>query len=424
MENSAGRFSDERTGEEEAPPRSKVNRQGSDPREKTAVTKSRKASVPIKKIVGLLIVFLFLAAIYVGPFLDMLYGPLGIGRVYPEKADFTINRTIRLQNVRKDSLDYNLTLAEPYDISKHELQTVNEIDWNLEPKTYYKNGTAWDSWDRKLEGGEADTIRISYDVSTRTYDWDYSSSDSGKVSDISDELKSRYNRNQWQLERDRDGDGENDWMIEPGDPQIQELAQKITKGKENIYEKSKAIYEWVHENISYQLGGSLLPQHSSAVLESREGDCDEQSFLYISLLRAVGISAWMELGVLYDRGGQRWGGHGWVRMSFVDQEGNKDWVNVDPVNDQFFFRDALRFTTWIDNGVKGQLEDYYYYISWYGDKDDLEIDDDFEEVKMKTEGSVRPNSKQKTPGFELSMAIPVLTSSAVLYYWKKRKKRS
>ncbi len=391
--------------------------------------KETKKSVPIKKIIGLFIIFLFLLAIYVGPFIDALYGPLGIGRVYPKKAEFTLERTIILENMqdgsgRNGETEYNVTLSSPFDISEYDLQYVNDISYaNAMPDIYYKNGTEWNSWDRVLQAGQTETIKVSYEVETETQDWDYSESGSGKIENISDDLKAQYNKNQWHI--DRDGDGEKEWMIEPEDPEIKELAEKIVEDEEeNIYAKSEAIYNWVNRNIDYRLGGSMLPKDASSVLETRTGDCDEQSFLYISLLRALGIPAWMEMGVLYDRGGERWGGHGWVRMRYVDQEGNTDWVNVDPVNDQFFFRDALRFTSWVDNGEEGHLEDFYYYITWKGEEDDLDIDDDIDPVDMNTEGNIRPGVGEETPGFELSLAIPALTTSVLIYYWRRRKKAS
>ncbi|MEF8832874.1 MAG: hypothetical protein V5A66_05075, partial [Candidatus Thermoplasmatota archaeon] len=132
----------------------------------------------------------------------------------------------------------------------------------------------------------------------------------------------------------------------------------------------------------------------------------------------------MELGVLYDRGGERWGGHGWIRTRLVSEDGTGEWVNIDPVNDQFYFRDALRFTTWVDDGSKDHLEDFYYYIRWKGQQDDLEMEDNFEDIKMETEGKVVPEDGWLIPGFDVMIGVPAIVSSVILYSIIKEGKAS
>lgn len=386
--------------------------------EKTRV--GRKGRSPIRNVIVLLIVFLILSALFFGPIMDFFYGPWGVGRVYPEEADYTIRRSINIDNVGDGSLDYNLTLASPYDISESDIQYIDEVRYNIDPEFHQKYGSEWNSWDREIGSRDSEEIEIEYDVRTRTVSWDYSGEESGTMDDIPEGLKEQYNKNQWQLDRDRNDDGQDDWMIQPNHSEIESLAEEIVKDEDNVYDKSRAIYDWIDENIEYEIGRpGLLPKHAAWVLESETGDCDEQSFLYASLSRAVGIPTWMELGVLYDRGGQRWGGHGWIRTRFVSEDGTGGWINIDPVNDQFYFRDALRFTTWVDDGKEGHLEDYYYYVRWKGG--DLEIQDDFENVKMDTEGEVVPEDGWAVPGFDMMIGVPAVISSVIVYSISKKK---
>jgi len=308
-------------------------------------------------------------------------------RIYPERADYTIQRSINISNVGDGSLYYNLTLASPYNISNNDIQYIDEVSFNIDPESHQKYGSEWKSWNRNLAPNQGETIQITYDVRTTTVSWDYSGEESGTVDDISAALKEQYNKNQWQLERDRNDDGQDDWMIQPNHTQIENLAEEIVKDEDNVYDKSRAIYDWIDENIEYKIGKSgLLPKHAAWVLESGTGDCDEQSLLYASLSRAVGIPAWMELGVLYDRSGRRWGSHGWIRTKFVTENGSGGWVNIDLVNDQFYFRDTFRFTTWVDDGGEGHLEDFYYYLRW--SEGNIKVEDEFDEIRMETEGRV------------------------------------
>ncbi len=375
----------------------------------------------IQRVIVLLIAFLILSALFLGPIMDFFYGPWGLGRVYPEEADYSIRRRISLDNVGAGSLDYNLTLAVPYDIPENNIQYIDEMSWNIEPDFHRKYGSEWKSWDREISAYGSEDIRIDYSVRTTTVSWDYSGEESGTIEDISEDLKDQYNKDQWQLNDDRNDDGEVDWMIQPNHSRIQELAEEIVEGEDNVYDKSRAIYDWINDNIEYELGRpGLLPKHAIWVLDSGTGDCDEQSFLYASLSRAVGIPTWMELGVLYDRGGQRWGGHGWIRTKFVSENGSGGWVNIDPVNDQFYFRDALRFTTWVDDGEEGHLEDFYYYLRWRGG--DLELQDDFDNVRMETEGRIVSENGWYVPGFRMIFGIPAVIVSVAVYSIFNKKK--
>ncbi|MFP4185086.1 MAG: transglutaminase-like domain-containing protein [Thermoplasmata archaeon] len=376
-------------------------------------------------VIVLLLVFLLVSSLFLGPMMDFLYGSWGSKRVYPEKADFTIERVVDMRNTGGSGLEYNLTMARPYNISGNNIQYIDGSDWNIQPTVYKQYDSEWNAWNGELAPDESEEIRINYDVRTTTVSWNYTAEDSATVDDIPAYLKERYNKNQWQLDEDRDGDGQDDWMIQPDHPEIESLAESIVEGEDNIYDKSKAISDWIDDNIEYELGrSSQLPQHAAWVLEDGRGDCDEQSFLYASLSRAVGIPAWMELGVLYDRGGDRWGGHGWIRTHIVGENGNGGWVNIDLVNDQFYFRDSLRLTTWVDDGGEDHIEEFYKYISWRGNGPGarLEVEDSIEDKKMETEGRVVVRNGLAIPGFRIWVAVPALICSIIIYSIRKRKK--
>ncbi len=380
---------------------------------------SIQGSVSIKNIIVLFIVFSMILALFQVSIMNFIDGHVGLSGIHPRTAEYSIERSIDIRNRGSSSMDYNLTLATPSNISENDIQYIENIDFNLEPEFYERYGTEWMSWNSGLEPNREDSVRVSYDVKTSSVDWDYSGPDSGTIEDIPEELIERYNRNQWPLDEDRNDDGTDDWMIEPENPKIETLAEEIVEGEDNIYDKSRAINRWIDENIEYELGDPGLPKHAVWVLESRAGDCDEQSFLYASLSRAVGIPAWMELGALYNRRENRWGKHAWIRTIFVDHEGITEWVNIDPANDQFYFRDALRFTTWVDEGGEDHLEDYYYYLYWRGGLIDLESN--FESLDMKTQGTMIGIASQSS-GYELNVGVPVVITSILIYSVVKKGK--
>ncbi len=386
----------------------------------------KKKRMWVKGLAILVIAFL-LIAIFFGP-LSHLTAPLWGGPVYPETAKFTIERSISLSTDRE--INYTVNAPRPFDIPGNDIQYIRDLEWNEDPVLGDKFGQDWMFWTDTLDGGSTHDITITYQVETSTVKWGYSSQHSGTVDDIDQGLKDRYNRDQWTVTdrdgnpEDRNGDGRDDVMIEPSHPTIRNLAEQITEGEDNLYDKSRAIYRWITNNIDYERGAPGLPQHAYWTLDTRLGDCDEQAFLFISLARAVDIPAWTELGVLYDRVLNEWGGHGWIRMQFVDDAGNSGWVNIDTTNRQFFARDATRITTWIDDGIEGHLEEYYYFLNYTytGAPPDVSISDQYQNLQMETEGQVYLGDD----GFDMPwVGFAIMTPTIVIFsfIWEKKKKR-
>jgi transglutaminase-like putative cysteine protease len=246
----------------------------------------------------------------------------------------------------------------------------------------------------------------------------------------------QYTGDEWNLASDpavetsdRDGDGQDDVMIEPSAPQIESLAHQIADPQPDVYSKAKALYEYMHDNFRYSTPEEMdyvqahyggLPKHSLATLRDGWGDCDEQSMLYISLLRAVGIPARLEMGMLYDQQHNTWGGHAWMQVYIPAGEGSS-WYNVDVVNSEFLLRDCNRLTTWVDDGNGEHLSDYYHVFrgtSHFDSEDLLSVSyQPYGEVKV-TVGS--PEDAFDLPGFTM---VSVLFASSIAIFMKKRRER-
>lgn len=388
---------------------------------------SNKSPIPIKKVFLVIIAFLIVISLLLVPISNIIHFNL-TGRTYPESANFMLQREIEMSNrLKEQEMSYNLTLPVPQNITERNIQTIHEMRVEPQSSIYYEKGTYWTYWNRSLDGGEIDQILVEYEAETTTVQWDYSKEDSGTIDNIPEDIVKRYEGDQWELDQDRNDDGRTDMMIEPSHPEIKEKAEEITSGKETVYEKSKALYEWIDENTEYDRGEpSEKPKHAYWVLESGKGDCDELSNLYASMSRAVGIPAWLELGVLHDRMRNTWGGHGWIRTLHVAENGQTEWVNIDLANDQFYFRDAHRFTTWVDDGEEGNLEDFYRYLEHWAEVKNLgevesilDLRDDFENVRMESDGRVRHPEYISIPGFNMYIAIPALLIGYKIYRHKK-----
>jgi transglutaminase-like putative cysteine protease len=78
-------------------------------------------------------------------------------------------------------------------------------------------------------------------------------------------------------------------------PEIQRLADEITKDKVDVREQARAIYEWVTRNIRYVAvyfgNGRFVPNETSTILSRRFGDCKDDATLLSALLAAKGIAS-------------------------------------------------------------------------------------------------------------------------------------
>lgn len=124
--------------------------------------------------------------------------------------------------------------------------------------------------------------------------------------------------------------------IQSDDPQIVDLAKQLTNGKANDREKAKAIYDYVAQNVTYDVQkykNDEFRWDDSAIktLELKSGVCQDYAFLAIALLRASDIEARFVEG--------RAGG---VRHAWVEAKIDESWLTMDPTwgagylqNDEF-----------------------------------------------------------------------------------------
>lgn len=121
------------------------------------------------------------------------------------------------------------------------------------------------------------------------------------------------------------------WWI-PSDGEIKEIADKITKDKKGILEKSRAVYDWVVENTHRDVtvkgcGLGIVEQ----MLVKRGGKCVDISSVYIALARAAGVPAREVFGIRLSKTPEQDitdGYHCWAEF-FLPGTG---WIPVDPAD--------------------------------------------------------------------------------------------
>lgn len=306
----------------------------------------------------------------------------------PSSAEFVVKRKETI-SVSRTPIDLSFKLFYPTELpdetSEHtgEIQHIEELITEPRPSKGGEQGSPL-IWERDAFIG-TETIEVTYHVKTKTVKWTIDSGRSGDIDDIDNEtIRELYLGDEWAEDSDDDGmpedknrDGKPDsYKIEPSNPVISTKAREIAGNETDVYTVIYRIYRWMtrDDGFTYSLGREGTPAKATDTLISRRGDCDDQSILFISLLRSLGIPAWLEVGLLYDENQGTWFGHAWTDVYIPTTEGGHEVVAVDVVNEQFLFRTCNHMTDWTDDGVRGfrsgnkwvksHLANYYYFFSY------------------------------------------------------------
>ncbi len=149
---------------------------------------------------------------------------------------------------------------------------------------------------------------------------------------------------------------------------------------DNPYAFARRSFEFVQEQVTYGRGLEDKPPRSGPdCLEDKVGDCDEQSNLWMSLLRTKNIPTWYEFGALTGYTFKTWEAHGWSNVMLpYDSEWCEEMkidintcyveASVDVTNNMWLFKPPTAFGEWIevedkDSNTPGEgLVDYFYRI--------------------------------------------------------------
>jgi hypothetical protein len=133
-------------------------------------------------------------------------------------------------------------------------------------------------------------------------------------------------------------------LIQSDDSLIINMARSIVRGERRAGHVAELLNRWVYDNLAKRITVSV--PSALQVLETRYGDCNEHTVLYVALARALGLPARTASGVVYLRGSFYY--HAWPEV-WLGQ-----WVAVDPTFGQFPADAAhLRF---VIGGLARQVE--------------------------------------------------------------------
>ena len=268
------------------------------------------------------------------------------------------NFTIYLENGK--SAEYELILGKPENRPswpQHDTnlwQEINQI--NVNPQ-FEENEVGRMKWSGQLKDDERAYVSVEYELTVNTIRPELTIDDSGTIEDIPEGYEIYL---------------DDEWLIEPSLPEIQDLASEMTNGTNgNVIHILRNIFDYISSEYIYQ--PSSIPKSCSESMESGYGDCDDFAILFSSIARAAGIPTWLELGKIPAFIDNRencdlrdWGGHAWVNALVPLSDGTSTVVSIDLANSYFLWMPPYRISDWVDDGNGDNLYSYYYLFSSQG----------------------------------------------------------
>ena len=355
---------------------------------------SRIALKAIAITIVLLIAYIFLPLITA-----MVVNPPGEEYLtIPAELKFEFERVI---DISARTFTINITVP-----TNNEFQNISVLDQSGYPKEIFNQyNRTW--WSYSMSGSAH--IKIRYSGETYAKYWNIKESKGENA--IPQYLKNQYDHKEYL----RGDNGNKRYVINP--EAFKNITEKLTAGKKDVVSKLRAIYDEIVQNFHYVTERSGNPKTAVETWNSKGGDCDELSFVFVSMARSIGIPAWVEYGLLYN--GTTWAQHAWVK-TVIPADDKLNYVNIDltvevghrDLGRGFLIRDPYRITEWVDDGNSTHLSGYYSYVM-YTYPPQLSINENIHIISMKEIGKMDIPVGQQIPSWLMALIFLVLFVAAV-----------
>ena len=145
--------------------------------------------------------------------------------------------------------------------------------------------------------------------------------------------------------------------------------------QDNAYAFSRAAFDYLHLNVAYDKFAPNVARSGPSCLNDGQGDCDEQTNAFLSLLRVKGIPGWFVFGALTDANYVGWEAHAWgyIQLPMSDQWCDDNnivrsscFVNgaVDVVNNKWLLNTPTGYIDWVEEAdeTATKLNDFYHPV--------------------------------------------------------------
>jgi transglutaminase-like putative cysteine protease len=169
-------------------------------------------------------------------------------------------------------------------------------------------------------------------------------------------------------------------FIDPFNPAFTAIAHTVLLSAKtnNSFLLAKSLFVWLKQNTQYQTHPNDPGVRPAAItFANKKGDCDDLSFLYISLCRSLDIPARFVRGYLLTDNGNgslTATAHAWVEVFVGGPDSLNGWIPVEcacctqsietDVNQNFGVENAYHVRLFVDNGSNESLANSFLGISY------------------------------------------------------------
>lgn len=139
-------------------------------------------------------------------------------------------------------------------------------------------------------------------------------------------------------------------FVQANHPDIVRAAKRVTASSTTPLQRSRSLATWVDRTVK-DVPRASLPS-ALDVLRVKEGDCNEHTYLYVALARALRIPSKIMIGLIYNEGAFYY--HAWPAV-YLDQ-----WYEIDPTLHQVGV-DATHIAL-----LEGELENQFELARIFG----------------------------------------------------------
>ncbi len=330
------------------------------------------------KKVSITIIIILILSILTSGCLDIFSSDNGsiTYQSHPTKISYEINYgyIINCSGTGEYSIKYNCDLPE---LINGDIFSIIPKDYDYEEKTLatYNNVYQWN-----VEGSDNNNYNLGITAILESESYLISDLTGSNALDIK-EIKEKYpdQINQYCKEQSND----TAVLINPNDIEISSLANSIksASGTNNSFIIAKELFVWLKQHTSYKIHISNLVQPAYFTFQCKTGDCDDLSFLYISLCRSVGIPSRFIKGFLIEDGKAI--SHAWVEVFVGEDIGKNGWIPVEcagnsgeiktEINQNFGVESAKHLRIFTDDGSNESVNTSLSTLYFIRYSPDLEI---------------------------------------------------
>lgn len=149
-------------------------------------------------------------------------------------------------------------------------------------------------------------------------------------------------------------------IIDPKNPLISTLAESLNKNSDesNAFILGKQLFSWLKNHTSYEKHQTYQPQPALTTYETGVGDCDDLTYLYLSLCKAVGIPSRYIKGYLISNNTAV--PHVWAELFVGPKVSETGWIPVEcagtgsstsEIHNNYGIEDVQHIRLCIDDGT-------------------------------------------------------------------------